>query len=129
MSSYFHSATQSCPILSANCRHNLRPFRLFRGDSSGMDKSSSARLLLYSDVVKEEASPTRTWRTKKKPLRKRQSRSWRFSCHKYFTTFSLHFFFSITLLYNFFSILFLSTTFTPTPTTHDLYPLPTTHDI
>ena len=30
--------SQSCPILSANCRYNLRLFRLFRGDSSGMDK-------------------------------------------------------------------------------------------
>ena len=53
MSSYFHSASQSCPILSANCRYNLRLFRLFRGDSSGMDKSSSAKCLLYSDVVKQ----------------------------------------------------------------------------
>ena len=30
--------SQSCPILSANCRYNLRLFRLFHGDSSGMDK-------------------------------------------------------------------------------------------
>ena len=57
MSSYFHSASQSCPILSANCRYNLRLFRLFGGDSSGMDKSSSATCLLYSDVVKGEQSP------------------------------------------------------------------------
>ena len=53
-----HSASQSCPILSANCRFDLRLFRLFRGDSSGMDKSSSATCLLYSDVVKREQSPT-----------------------------------------------------------------------
>ena len=31
MSSYFHSASQSCPILPANCRYSLRLFRLFRG--------------------------------------------------------------------------------------------------
>ena len=51
---------QSCPILSANCsfRHILRLFRLFRGDRSGMDKSSSATCLLYSDVVKVDPSPT-----------------------------------------------------------------------
>ena len=54
VSSYFHSASQSCPILSANCRYNLRQVRLFRGDSSGMDKSSSATCLLYSYVVKGE---------------------------------------------------------------------------
>ena len=57
MSSYFQPASQSCPILSANCRYNLRLFRLFRGDSSGMDKSSSAKCLLYSDVVKGEPTP------------------------------------------------------------------------
>ena len=55
MSSYFHSASQSCPILSANCRYNLRLFRLFRGDSSGMDKSSSAKCLLYSDACERGA--------------------------------------------------------------------------
>ena len=40
--------------LSANCtfRHILRLFRLFRGDRSGMDKSSLATCLVYSDVVK-----------------------------------------------------------------------------
>ena len=58
MSSYFHSASQSCPIPSANCRCNLRQVRLFHGDSSGMDKSSAATCLLYSDVVKGEPSPT-----------------------------------------------------------------------
>ena len=31
MSSYFYSASQSCPIPSANCRYILRLFRLFRG--------------------------------------------------------------------------------------------------
>ena len=36
----------------------LRLFRLFRGDSSGMDRSSSAKCLLYSDVMKGEPSPT-----------------------------------------------------------------------
>ena len=51
---------QSCPIHSANCtfRHILRLFRLFCGDRSGMDKSSSATCLLYSDVVKVDSSPT-----------------------------------------------------------------------
>ena len=64
----FPFRNQSCPVRSANCRYiNLRLFRLFRGDSSGMDKYSSAKCLLYSDVVKGEPSPTGTERTKKKP--------------------------------------------------------------
>ena len=133
MSSYFHSASQSCPILSANCRYNLRLFRLFRGDSSGMDKSSSAKCLLYSDVAKGEPSPTETARTRKKQRRKRQSRSWRFSFHEHFTAFFLFISF-FQLLY---FIIFFYTFFTheinphphprPTPTTHDPRPRPTTH--
>ena len=126
MSSYFHSASQSCPILSANCRYNLRLFRLFRGDSSGMDKSSSAKCLLYSEVVNGEPSPTRRGR------RRRQSRSWILSFHKYFTTFFYLFLFFNYSTLSLFSILFLPATFThthdPRPTTHDPRPLPTTHD-
>ena len=116
MSSYFHSASPSCPILSANCRYNLRQVRLFRGDSSdiwGMDKSSSATCLLYSDVVKRKKISKRT---KKKPWRKRQSRSSRFSFHKYFTTFFYLFLFWITLLYH---IFFLDFFFT-----REIYPHP-----
>ena len=131
MSTYFHSASQSCLILSANCRHNLRLFRLFRGDSSGMDKSSSAKRFLYSDVVKGKPSPTGTGRTKKKPWRKRQSRSWRFSFVKFFIAFFYLFLFFKYFTLSFFSILFLPTTFTHTHThtyTHDPRPLPTTHD-
>ena len=85
MSSYFHSVSQSCPVLSANCRYNLRLFRLFRGDSSGMDKSSSVKCLLYSDVVKGEPSPTGRGRRS----RDDQSRSWRYSFQKKFYNFFL----------------------------------------
>ena len=58
MSSYSHSASQSCPLLSSNCtfRHILH-LLLFRGDRSGMNKSSSATCLLYSDVVKGGVPP------------------------------------------------------------------------
>ena len=129
MSSYFYSASQSCPILSANCRYNLRLFRLFRGDSSGMDKSSSAKCLLYSDVVKGEPNPTGRGRRS----RDDQSRSWRYSFHKYFTTFFYLFLFLNYFTLSIFSILFhprhLPTpTPTPTPTTHTHDPRPTTHD-
>ena len=114
MSSYFHSASQRCPILPANWRYNLRLFRLFRGDSSGMDKSSSAKCLLYSDVVKGEPSPTG---------RGRRSRDDQGVGDIRFTNilqlFSIYFFlqllYLITLLY-FFYPRHLPT---PTPTTHD----------
>ena len=128
MSSYFHSASQSCPILSANCRYNLRLFRLFRGDSSGMDKSSSAKCLLYSDVVKGEPSSTGRGRRRSRDEKANQGvGDFRFTNILQLFSFL---FFSITLLYHLFSILFLPTTFTHTHThTHDLYPRPTTHDI
>ena len=119
-------------------QYNLRLFRLFRDDSSGMDKSSSAKCLLYSDVAKGEPSPTETARTRKKQRRKRQSRSWRFSFHEHFTAFFYLFLFFNYFTLSFFSILFLPTKLTHThthdphlrPTTHahDPRPTPTTHD-
>ena len=62
-------------------------------------------------------------KTKKKPW-KGQSRSRRFSFHKYFTTFFFLFLFNHFTL-SFFSISFLPATFTHT---HDPRPLPTTFD-
>ena len=58
VSSYFHLEGQSCALLSPHCRYNLAQVRLFRDDSSGMDKSSSATYLLYSDVAGGEPRPT-----------------------------------------------------------------------
>ena len=126
MSSYFHSASQSCPILSANCRYNLRLFRLFRGDSSGMDKSSSAKCLLYSDVVKGEPSPTGRGRRSRDEKGNQGVGDIRFT--NILQLFSIYFFF-FQLLYfiTFFLYFFLPTTFTHTHT-HDPRPLPTTHD-
>ena len=113
--------------------YDLRLFRLFCGDSSGMYRS------LYSDDVKGDPSPT--WlrnigkTTKKKRWRKRQSRSCRFSFHKHFTIF---FHLLLLFLYHFFFYTFFTHEIYPhphphphshpgpTPTTHDLYPLPTT---
>ena len=119
MSSYFHSASQSCPILSANCRYNLRLFRLFRGDSSGMDKSSSAKCLLYSDVVKGEPSPTGRGR------RSRDEKGNQGVGDILFTNILQLFFF--TLLYHLYPILFHPRHLpTPTPTTHTHDPRPTT---
>ena len=105
---------------SCKLQYNLRLFRLFRGCSSGMDKSSSAKCLLYSDVVKGEPSPTGRGRRSHDEKGNQGVGDTRFT--NILQLFSIYFFFSITLLYHLFSILFL-------PTTHDLYPRPTTHDI
>ena len=129
MSSYFHSASQSCPILSANCRYNIRLFRSFRVDSLGIDKSSwqnvSYTVMLWkgSQVPQGDDEEAVTINQGIGDIR--------------FTNilklFSIYFFFSITLLSHFFYTFFhprhLPTpTPTPTPTTHALYPRPTTHD-
>ena len=119
MSSYFHSASQSCPILPANWKYNLLLFRLFCGDSSGMDKSSLAKCLSYSDVMKGEPSPTGRGRRSRDEKGNQGVGDIRFT--NILQLFSIYFFFSITLLY----YTFLPTTFTRTHT-HDLYPLPTT---
>ena len=122
MSSYFHSASQSCPLLSANCRYNLRLFRLFRGDSSGMDKSSSAKCLLYSDACERGAKshvakkiPGRGLRRSRDEKGNQGVRDFRFS--NILQLFSIYFF---QLLYFiiFFSILFF---------THDIYTHPHPH--
>ena len=127
MSSYFHSASQSCPILSANCRYNLRLFRLFRGDSSGMDKSSSAKCLLYTDVVKGQPSPTGIGRRRNRDEKGNQGvGDFRFT--NILQLFSIHFsFFQLLYFITFFLYFFLPTTFSHT-NTHDPPPLPTTHD-
>ena len=99
----------------------LRLFRLFRGDSSGMDRSSSAKCLLYSDVMKGEPSPTGRGRRSRDEKGNQGVGDIRFT--NILQLFSIYFFFSITLLYHFFSILFLPTTFTHT---HTHGPRPTT---
>ena len=139
MSSYFYSASQSCPILSANCRHNLRLFRIFLGDSSGIDKSSSAKCLLYIDVAWGAKSHVakkisgRGLRRSRDEKGNRRVKDFRFTI--ILQLFSIYVF-SITLLYHFFSILFfLPTTIYPhphphpRPTTSTHYPQDTTHDI
>ena len=97
-----------------------------------MDKSSSATCDVFytCDGVKGEPSPT--WLRKNRGEdeeetgRNGQSRSWRFSFHKYFTTFFSLFRF----IDYFYFIIFFYTFFThnlhPRPTTSTHYPRPTT---
>ena len=88
-------------MLSANCTYNLILFRLFCGDSLGMDKSSSATCNVFYTVMVWKGGQGNIGKgTKTKPLRKGQSRSW-----SLFILFILFFFF-----YTFF--------------THDIYSHP-----
>ena len=84
-----------------------------------MDKSSSAKCLLYSDVVKGEPSPTGRGRRRSRDEKGNQGvRDFRFT--NILQLFSIYFFFSITLLYHFFSIPFYPRHLpTPTPTTSE----------
>ena len=101
---------------------NLRLFRLFRGDSSGMDRSSSAKCILYSDVMKGESSPTGRGGRSRDEKGNQGVGDIRFT-KKYF----IPFFYSF-LFFNYFTLsLFFYTFFTHTHT-HDPRPLPTTHD-
>ena len=116
MSSHFHSASQSCTILSANCRYNLRLFRLFRGDSSGIDKSSSATCLLYSDVVKGEPRPTQLRKYQEEDQKGNQG----VGDFRFINILQLVLFISFS---QFFLYVFYPRHL-PTPTTHDIYPHP-----
>ena len=127
----FHSASQSCPTLSSNCKNNYVCFVYFAAIAQVWINLHRQNVLQW---CYEMGAKSHRKRTKKKPWRKRQSRSWRFSFYKYFRTF-----FYLFLFFNYFTLsLFFDTFFThdiyphphprPTPTTHDLYPRPTTHD-
>ena len=62
--------------------------------------------------------------SKNKPWRKRQSRSWRFSFHKYFTTF-----FYLFTFFNHFALSFFFYTFLTHTYTHDTRRRPQRHDV
>ena len=127
---------------------------LFRDDSSDMDKSSSAKCLLHSDVVKGEPSPTGRGR-RRSPDEKGNQGVGDFRFTNILQLFSIYFsfFFNIFTLSLFFYTFFshdiyphphdprhLATLLLcfwrlffyprqlpkPTPTTHDLYTRPTT---
>ena len=76
-----------------------------------MDKSSAAKCILYSDVVKVEPSPKGRGRRSRDEKGNQKVGDIRFT--NISQLFSIYFFFSITLLYHIFPILFF---------THDIYP-------
>ena len=113
--------------LSANCtfRHILRLFRLFRGGRSGMDKSSLATCLVYSDGVKGSQVAKEISRKGRRGSREKGNQGvggFRFIniLHFFYFFNSLHFLF---FLLNFFFTHDICPHPRPTPTTHDLYPL------
>ena len=91
-----------------------------------MDKSSLAKCLLYSDVMKGEPSPTGRGRRSRDEKGNQGVGDIRFT--NILQLFSIYFFFSITLLYHFTILFYPRHLPAPTPTTHthDFYPLPTT---
>ena len=127
MSSYFHSAKQSCPMHISTYFTSVCVY--FPGDRS------SATCLLYSDhrccergpkshVVKEISG-----RGRRRSREKGNQGVGDFRFINILQLFSIYFIIFFQLLY---IIIFFCTFFThdiyphPRPTTHDLYPLPTT---
>ena len=130
LSSYFHSASQSCPILSANCtfRHILH-LLLFRGNRSAGVLNLHRQHVSYTVMLWKGNYHVAKEKSGKRQRRSREKGNqgvgdFRFinftSCFSFFVLITF-------LLYHFFSILFLPTTFTHTHT-HDPRPLPTTHN-
>ena len=122
MSSHFHSASQNCrSLLSANCTYNLRLFRLFYGDSSGMYKFPSATCMVFiqwwcergdkSHVSKEISGRGRR--------RSRGEKGNQGVGDFRFINILQFFLFIIFIILSFFPYFFF---------THDQRPLPTTHD-
>ena len=117
--------------LSANCtfRHILRLFRLFRGDRSGMDKSSLATGLVYSDVVKGSQVAKEISGRGRRGSREKDNQG--VGGFRFINILHFFYFFLIRFTFYFFVELFFYPRHLPTPTTHthDPRPLPTTHDI
>ena len=117
------SESELSTILFANCTHNLRLFRLIRGDSSGMDKSSSATWNVFYTVM--------VWNGSQVPRDEKSNKGvGDFRFINILQLFLFISFFQLFSLYHFFLYFFNPRHLRiPTPTAHDLYPLPTTHDI
>ena len=101
----------------SNCTfpHILHLFRLFRGDRSGMDKSSSVTCLLHSDVVKRGPKLSPTW------LSNKGVGDFRFkNILQLFSIFFFQLLCSIIFFYSFLThVISPHPRPTPTPTTHD----------
>ena len=126
VSSYFHSASQSCPLLSANqCTFRHIWHLLFRGDRSGMNKSSSATGLFIQWCF---------WKRKSHLAKEKSGRGRRRSREKAnqgvgdfrFITITIFFFQLLYFIISFFTLFTHDIYSHPHP---HLYPLPTTHDI
>ena len=127
-SSYFHSASQSCPILSANCSIIYVCFVYFAAIAQVWINLHRQNVFYTVLLWKGSKVPQELGGRRRSKHEKDNQGVGGFRFTNILKLFSICFFFSITLLYHFFSRLFLPTTFTHTHT-HDPYPLPTTHDI
>ena len=132
LSSYFHSASQSCPILSANCMfRDILHLLLCCGDRSAGMINLHWQHVFYTVMLwkgKYHVAKEKSGRWQRRSREKGNQGVGDFRFVNFTICFS--FFVSISLLYHFFLFFFYPRhSPTPTPTTHDLYPLPTTHDI
>ena len=123
------------PILSANCRYNLRLFRLFSGNNSGNIGINLHRQHVFHIVMlwKRTQVPV-AWEISGRGRRRSRDEKgnqgvgdFRFINIWQLFPFLFFFFNYFIVSFFFFAILFLLTTFTHTHT-HDPRPLPTTHD-
>ena len=132
MSSYFHLSSQSCPILSANCRNFTSVSYIFVAIAQVWINLHRQHIMSFIQRVCERGSKSSV---AKEISGRRRGRSrdekgnqgvGDFRFINILQLFSIYFFFSITFQ-SFFSILFFTHDIyphPPTPTTHD--PLPTT---
>ena len=129
LSSYFHSASQSCPILSANCtfRHILH-LLLFRGDRSAGMLNLHRQHVSYTVMLWKGNYHVAKEKSGRRQRRSREKGNQGVGDFRYIN-FTIFFLFLFQLLYFIIFFLFFfhpRHSPTPTPTTHDLYPLPTT---
>ena len=118
LSSYFHSASQSCPILSANCtfRHILH-LLLFRGNRSAGVLNLHRQHVSYTVMLWKGNYHVAKEKSGRRQRRSREKGNQGVGDFRFINfTICFSFFVSITLLYHFFST-----------HTHDPRPLPTTH--
>ena len=110
-------------------QYNLRTFRLFRGDSSGMDKSSSA-IVFYTVMLRKGSQVPQELRGRSRSKDEKGNQG----VGGFVSQIFYHFFLSISFFFDYFTLSFCFYTFLPTTFTHththDPQPRPTTstHD-
>ena len=129
MSSYFHSTSQSCPILQIAGIIYIC-FVYFAAIAQVWINLHRQNVFYTVMLWKGSQVPQELGGRRRSHDEKGNQGVAGFRLTNILQLFSIYFFFSITLLYHFFSILLFTHDIyphpRPAPTTHDLYPRPTT---